>query len=48
MFIIKTTENASFSNAIDLIDQMAICNIKSGHYKEGEITKDEINCIENF
>jgi hypothetical protein len=48
MFIIKTTKTATFNAAIDLIDQMVLCNIKLGHYQEAQITNYEINCITNY
>jgi hypothetical protein len=45
MFIIKSTPESTFKNAIDILDQMTIENVPPGHYKETELTEEEINSI---
>ncbi len=45
MFIIKSDKAASFKNAIDILDEMAINKVPPGHYAETEITEAEIYSI---
>jgi len=42
MFIIKPRPDALIGNMIDILDEMQICDIKAGHYAEGDITNEEI------
>ena len=41
MYIIKADKRSSFGDNVNLLDEMAICNVPSGHYAEGELTEDE-------
>ncbi len=41
MYIIKSGEDASFGNTIDLLDEMTICNIPAGHFVEMDISAAE-------
>ena len=41
MYIIKADKMSSFGDNVNLLDEMAICNIPGGHYAEGELTEDE-------
>jgi len=41
MFIVKADTCSTFGNSIDLLDEMAICNIADGHYAEMDITDEE-------
>lgn len=48
MYIIKADKNATFGDSIDLLDEMAICNILKGHYAEVDITKAESGILESI
>lgn len=41
MFIIKSSEQSTFGDNINLLDEMAICDIKPGHYAEVGLSKEE-------
>ena len=47
MYIIKADEDATFGDSINLLDEMAICNVKTGHYAEVDITKEETELIKS-
>ena len=47
MFILKADEESIFADNIDLLDEMSICNIQSGHYAEIDITPDEALIIKS-
>ena len=34
MYIIKSDDQSTFKNAIDILDEMAICTVPPGHYAE--------------
>jgi hypothetical protein len=48
MFVIKSGPGATFKNAIDLLDEMAINNVPRGHYMETDIPDIEINAIKKY
>lgn len=48
MFIVKADTCSTFGNSIDLLDEMAICNITEGHYAEMDITDEERKLIEQY
>ncbi len=41
MYVIKADNNSSFGDNINLLDEMAICNVPSGHYAEVDLTEPE-------
>ncbi len=41
MYIIKADSTATFKNAIDILDEMTICDIPPGHYAEVDIAPIE-------
>lgn len=41
MYIIKANKDATFKNAIDILDEMTISNVPPGHYAEVDITPTE-------
>jgi biopolymer transport protein ExbD len=41
MYIIKSDDQSTFRNAIDILDEMSICDIKPGHYAEVDMTDAE-------
>ena len=41
MYIIKADKRSSFGDNVNLLDEMAICNVPGGHYAEVELTEDE-------
>jgi biopolymer transport protein ExbD len=41
MFIIKSTEQSTFGDNINLLDEISICDIKPGHYAEVNLSKEE-------
>jgi len=41
MYIIKADKNSSFGDNINLLDEMSICNVPSGHYAEVDLTEPE-------
>lgn len=45
MFIIKETDEATFGNAMKIIDEMIICGIKAGHYAEDKMGIEEQKMI---
>ena len=47
MFIIKADKNSTFGDNIDLLDEMAICNVPGGHYAEVDISELEAELIKS-
>lgn len=45
MYIIKADKEAKFKNVIDILDEMSINRVPSGHYAEVDITDTEANLI---
>ena len=45
MYIIKADKESTFKNAIDILDEMAICNVPSGHYAEVDMSAGEAKLI---
>lgn len=45
MYVIKADKNATFGDAVNLLDEMSICNIPQGHYAEVELTTTEEDFI---
>jgi len=45
MYIIKADDESTFADNINLLDEMAICNIESGHYAEVGIGEEELGII---
>jgi len=41
MYIIKSDEDATFKNAIDILDEMAINDVPPGHYAEADMSETE-------
>ena len=41
MYIIKADKESKFRNAIDILDEMAISDVKAGHYAEVDINEVE-------
>lgn len=41
MYIIKADNKSTFKNAINILDEMSICDIPPGHYAEVDITPTE-------
>ncbi len=41
MYIIKSDKKSTFKNAIDILDEMSICNVPPGHYAEVDMTATE-------
>jgi biopolymer transport protein ExbD len=41
MYIIKASNSSTFGDHVDLLDEMTICNIPSGHYAELDLTSEE-------
>ncbi len=41
MYIIKSSKESTFKNAIDILDEMSICVVPPGHYAEVDITPTE-------
>ncbi len=41
MYIIKSDNNSTFKNAIDILDEMSICAVPPGHYAEVDMTPTE-------
>ncbi len=48
MYIIKSDGNSTFGDNIDIVDEMTICNVPSGHYSEIDITNDEKALIKSL
>jgi len=46
MYVIKTGKESTFGDHINVLDEMQICDIKSGHYAEADITKEEAEVLE--
>jgi biopolymer transport protein ExbD len=46
MYIIKADKESKFKNAIDILDEMSICDVKPGHYAEVDITDTEAMLIQ--
>lgn len=45
MYIIKSDNDATFKNAIDILDEMAINAVPPGHYAEADMTPTEASLI---
>lgn len=45
MYIIKSDKEATFKNAINILDEMAINNVPPGHYAEVEMSPTEAELI---
>ena len=45
MFIIKADKEATFKNAIDILDEMTISNVPPGHYAEVDMSEGEAKLI---
>jgi biopolymer transport protein ExbD len=45
MYIIKADKESKFKNAIDILDEMTICDVPPGHYAEVDITDTEAMLI---
>ena len=41
MYIIKSDKQSTFKNAIDILDEMSICDVPAGHYAETDMTDTE-------
>jgi biopolymer transport protein ExbD len=41
MYIIKSDKQSTFKNAIDILDEMTICDVPPGHYAEVDMTDSE-------
>ncbi len=41
MYIIKSDKESTFKNAIDILDEMSICDVPPGHYAEVDMTATE-------
>ncbi|MGB4845159.1 MAG: biopolymer transporter ExbD [Ferruginibacter sp.] len=46
MYIIKSDDKSTFKNAIDILDEMAICTVPPGHYAEVPMVPVEKMLIE--
>lgn len=46
MFLIKSTPESTYKNAIDVLDEMTISNIPAGHYAEVEISEKEMKLVD--
>ncbi len=45
MYVIKGDKRSTFKDMIDILDEMAICDIPPGHYAEVDITKEELKLV---
>ena len=45
MYIIKSDNESTFKNAIDILDEMSICNVPPGHYAEVPMAESEAQLI---
>ena len=45
MYIIKSDKEATFKNAIDILDEMSISDVPPGHYAEVEMSDTESQLI---
>lgn len=45
MYIIKSDKESKFKNAIDILDEMSINDVKAGHYAEVDMTETEAMLI---
>jgi biopolymer transport protein ExbD len=45
MYIIKADKEATFKNAIDILDEMTICNVPPGHYAEVDMSEAEAGLV---
>ena len=45
MYIIKSDKEATFKNAIDILDEMAISDVPAGHYAEVDMSETEEKLI---
>ncbi len=41
MYIIKADQHSSFGDNIDILDEMAICNVPAGHFAEADLAEPE-------
>ena len=46
MYIIKADKEATFKNAIDILDEMTVTAVPPGHYAEVDITDTESMLIQ--
>lgn len=46
MYIIKSDKQSTFKNAIDILDEMTICDVPPGHYAEVDLPEAEAKMIE--
>ena len=47
MYLIKADKESTFGDNINLLDEMSICNIQSGHYAEVDLTEKEVEIIKS-
>ena len=45
MYVIKSDDQSTFKNAIDILDEMTISGVKAGHYAEDKISGTEQQLI---
>jgi biopolymer transport protein ExbD len=48
MYIIKSDNESTFGNAMNIVDEMQICGIKPGHYAEDSISMLEKSIVSKF
>jgi biopolymer transport protein ExbD len=46
MYIIKSDDESTFADAMNIIDEMTICGVKPGHYAEDKISGTEKTLIQ--
>ncbi|MEO5945077.1 MAG: biopolymer transporter ExbD [Ferruginibacter sp.] len=46
MYIIKSDKQSTFKNAIDILDEMTICDVPPGHYAEVDMAPGEQKMIQ--
>ena len=47
-YIIKADNNSVFQDAVNILDEMIICNIKVGQFAEADVTPEEAAIIEKM
>ena len=47
MYLIKADKKSTYGDIINLLDEMSICGIKSGHFTEVEITEEESDILKS-
>ena len=45
MYVIKSDDESTFKNAIDILDEMTISGVKPGHYAEDKMSGTELQLI---